>query len=73
MTNIVLDKIGKVLEGEDKGWFIKIVKDTERTRGYYVFFCKNKNFKGEVFDNWLLNYDDLQQYFVEKKWEIEWE
>jgi len=73
MTNIVLDKIGKVLEGKQLNWFIKIVYDKERTGGYYVFLCKNKSFTGEVFDDWLLNYDDLQQYFAGKKWKIEWE
>jgi hypothetical protein len=73
MTNIVLDKIGKVLKGDDKGCFIKIVKDTERTKGYYIFICKNKSFTDEVFDYWLEKYDDIPQFFIESKWEIEWE
>jgi len=46
MTNIVLDKIGKG-EGDEKGWFIKIVYDSDKTGGYYVFRFKASDKKLE--------------------------
>jgi hypothetical protein len=73
MTEIFLNKIGKIIHGKQKNWFVKIEDDTKRSGGYYVLMCKTFSFDNEVFDDWLENYEDLKQYFSEKKWEIEWQ
>ena len=73
MHNILFDKIGKIIRGKHLNWFVKVEDDTKHTRGYYVLICKTNSFKSNVYDDWLENYEDLKQYFLEKKWKIEWE
>jgi hypothetical protein len=73
MKEIFYGKIGRIVKGKHENWFIKIEDDRERTGGYYVLICKTNFFDKNVYDDWLENYDDLKQYFLEKKWEIEWQ
>jgi len=73
MNDILFDKIGRIIRGKHRNWFIKVKDDTKQTGGYYVLICKTNSFKDNVYDDWLENYEDLKQYFLEKKWEIKWE
>jgi len=73
LNKILFGKIGKIIKGKHKNWFIKIEDDREGTGGYYVLICKTFFFDNNVYDDWIENYEDLKQYFLEKKWEIEWQ
>lgn len=72
MDDIFFDRIGKIILGKHKNWFIKIKDDTKKSGGYYILLSKTNSFNKEVFDDWLENYEDLKQYFFEKEWIIEW-
>ena len=72
MNNILFDKKGKIIQGKHLNWFVKVEDDTKRTGGYYVLICKTNSFIDDVYDDWLENYDDLKQYFLEKKWKVDW-
>lgn len=68
---IKYDALGKILEGENKGWFIKIIDDTENTGGFYI--CEFDNAEnGQGFDTWLENEEQVKGYFYESGWKIEW-
>jgi hypothetical protein len=72
MNDILFNQIGKVIEGKHKNWFIKVIDDTNHTGGYYVLICESNSFINNVYDDWLENFEDLKQYFTEKKWKIAW-
>jgi hypothetical protein len=69
---IKLNTIGFIVSGEDENSYIKILLDEQKTGGYYIFFCKNKDFSGEVFDAWVEDYSKLEKFFQESNWIIDW-
>lgn len=68
---IKYDTLGKILEGENKGWFIKIIDDTENTGGFYIYEFESIE-KEQGFDTWLENENQVKGYFYESEWKIEW-
>lgn len=73
MENIVkINIIGKILQGDDKGSFIKILDDSKDTGGYLVLLSEQKTFETS-FDDWLEDMSALKKYFQESKWVIAWE
>ena len=55
-----------------KGWYIKILDDTENTGGYLVLQSPEINFQGFGYDNWFLNLEEIQQHFISNDIFIEW-
>lgn len=57
------------MKGEYKSWlvFIQYYK-----KSYLVLISPSKN-PDKGYDDWVENYEYLKQYFLESKWEIEWE
>ena len=71
---VKLDTIGKILEGDQVGWYVKVEYDTA-SGGYYIYQFKNKveqNGLGEAYDDWLESLEDVQGYFEESDWNIDW-
>lgn len=71
MKLIAFNKIGKIIAGDEIGGFIKIIDNSENTGGYYILFCDSIDFLC-VYDSWVKNQEDLNKYFEESKWIIEW-
>lgn len=72
MTDIPLSIIGRILEGEERGRFVEVLDDADNTGGFLIFTYADEHRSPEVFDAWVENMDDVQQYFDESKWKIEW-
>ena len=72
MRNIEIDRVGKVIAGEDLGKWIKIQDVTESTGGFLVLYGVDRDFENGG-DDWVEDWDSLVQYFTESSWEIEWE
>lgn len=71
MMDIQINKVGLILHGSQSGWFVKVVDDSAESGGFLVFTADNQEMRG-AFDGWVEKYEDLPQYFSEKKWQIEW-
>lgn len=69
--NIEIGKIGRIVEGDDKGQYIRIVDDAENTGGFLILISSTNTFE-EGFDSWVENLDSLQGFFEESNWLIEW-
>ena len=66
------DTIGKIIKGNNLGWFVKIVKDVEKSGGIFIYeFPELNGSKG--FDNWLENPNDVHEFINENGWKIKWE
>lgn len=74
MNNIRLNTVGKIVRGDQVGWYILIEHDEDNTGGYYIYQAPEDNVKSAIegFDNWLENYDDIADFFKESDWEIDW-
>jgi hypothetical protein len=68
-TNVV----GRILEGDNRGWYIKIQEDFENSGGYLILVSDDQNFLSDKgFDYWVEKYDNLIGFFEESNWKIEW-
>ncbi|CUI18070.1 conserved hypothetical protein (plasmid) [Candidatus Protochlamydia naegleriophila] len=72
-ANIEINKIGKILKGDNENYYILIKEDFENTGGYLIYVSEDLNFKsGNGFDYWVEKLENLVGFFEESKWEIKW-
>lgn len=69
--NIQINRLGKILQGDEKGYYIKIVDDLENTGGFLILTSPDLDMK-KGFDNWVNDKESLKGYFMESNWIIEW-
>ncbi|RFS15548.1 hypothetical protein [Emticicia sp. C21] len=71
---IEINKIGKIKQGNYLDWYVEVIDDTSgETGGFYINIFKNFDGKGEAYDNWLENFNDVEEYFIDANWIIEWD
>ena len=65
------DKIGFIHEGHMKGFYVKVVHDTQDTGGYYVLYSKDfSQTTTEGYDEWYLDEKVVESLFDEMR--VEW-
>lgn len=63
---------GVITNGRLNGWYILVQDDSENTGGYLVIQSPQISFDGEGFDNWFETMDEVQQFFQNNNWSVEW-
>ena len=64
---------GKILEGKLKDWYVFIQDDAENTGGYLILLNATLNPEDRRgFDDWVENFQSLENYFKETRWKIQW-
>lgn len=70
---IKINVIGKILEGDNKGWYVRVEEDFENTGGYLILVSERNDFLStQGYDYWVEKYENLIGFFQESKWQIEW-
>ena len=70
---IEIGKIGIIESGDDRGFQVKVIDDSENTGGFFILTGRNiSNQSLEVFDIWVANKEELAGYFRESSWVIKW-
>ena len=64
--------IGKITAGENCGWLVKIINDTDDSGGYIIYEFESDE-SDDGFDTLLENETQVKGYIYENEWEIEWE
>ncbi|RKN33824.1 hypothetical protein D7044_08660 [Micromonospora musae] len=72
MPDIPLDRYGRILAGENEGYFIRIHFDAEVTHGYYVFLVDDIDSPTDGGDYWVMDMAELANMFHGSEWRIEW-
>ena len=73
LPGIEINKIGKILKGDNLNYYVLIQKDFGSTGGYLIFISEESNFKsGNGFDYWVETLEDLFCFFEESNWEVKW-
>ncbi len=70
--NIKIETIGRIISGDETGFFVKILDDSENTGGFIILTSPSKEFNNTVYDNWVEKFDYLEEYFNESSWVIDW-
>jgi len=70
---IEIGRIGLIEAGDDTGFQVKILDDSENTGGFLIITGKNlSESNSESFDDWVAGKKELQSYFKESNWVIKW-
>ena len=65
-----IGKLGKITTGELAGYFCRIEDDTANTGGFLILCWLDGTDQG--FDNWVECAADLDQFFEESGWNVQW-
>jgi hypothetical protein len=67
------DTLGKIIEGDDCGHYIKIEHNPKVANGYFIFQSSSKSFDShETFDAWVQDIESLKQFFRQSSWKVLW-
>jgi hypothetical protein len=71
--NIKFNVVGKIVDGEYLGWYVKFIQDVEDGSILIIQSISKDFIEGEEgYDNWVENIDSLEQYITESDWKIYW-
>jgi hypothetical protein len=70
--NIEFDRIGIIVEGERKGWYIKIDNDSKNTGGFLIIYNSSPDMSSNSgYDDWAENEECLKKFFLENSWVVD--
>lgn len=70
MDNIKIETTGLILNGEFKNWNI-FIQDLDQGKGAYLILLTSPD-GSEGYDDWVENFYNLEGYFKQTKWNIQW-
>ena len=73
-SDIKINVVGKIIQGDQKGWYVLVENDKNNTGGYYIYQAPIEDILNskEGFDDWLETFEDVKGYFEESNWQITW-
>jgi hypothetical protein len=72
VRDLRLDTLGRITNGTEAGRVVEVVDDAENTGGFLIFTYADLNRSPEVFDSWVASIVDVELYFDDAGWEIDW-
>lgn len=69
--DIEIGTVGRIVEGDEAGSYVKVVDDASNTGGYLVLTSANPDMS-DAFDNWVEDRESLSRYFEESRWVVTW-
>ena len=72
-TQIPINRIGIIETGIHKGWQVKVELQSSDSEECLILISTNfDDPQSEGYDDWVENFDSLEQYFRESKWLVTW-
>jgi len=72
MRDLRVGTLGKITAGVGAGRVVEVVDDARNTGGFLVFTYADFDRSPEVFDSWLPSIVDVELFFDDNGWEIDW-
>ena len=72
MIDIRLHTIGEILDGDEVGRFVEVLDDFDNSGGYLIMTYADESRSPEVFDAWVENIIDVENFFEESSWTVQW-
>lgn len=73
MRDLRIGVLGRIAAGRGAGRVVEVVDDSERTGGYLIFTYADLDRSPEVFDSWLPSIVDVELFFDDNGWEVDWD
>lgn len=70
MDNVKVETKGLILNGDFKNWNI-FIEDLDKGEGAYLILLTSPD-GSEGYDDWVENFHNLENYFKEAEWKIQW-
>ncbi len=72
MRDLRVSTLGKITAGREIGRVVEVVDDTSKSGGFLIFTYADVDRSPEVFDAWVESIVDVDLYFDESGWEVDW-
>ncbi|MEU0550188.1 hypothetical protein [Micromonospora sp. NPDC005979] len=72
MSEIPLNRFGRIRAGESEGYFLHVHFDRDVTGGFYVYLVDDLENPSDGGDSWARDEDELATLFRTSEWKIEW-
>lgn len=71
---IYIDRVGEIVQGDDVGCEVMVTRATDGSGAYYILISENfSSLTTEKYDSWVETFEDVEEYFNESNWAIEWQ
>jgi hypothetical protein len=72
MRELRVGVLGRIVAGDDAGRFVEVMDDTNASGGFLILTYDNVDRSGNAYDSWVESIIDVDLYFAESGWEVEW-
>ncbi len=72
MCDLKVGVLGRIEAGEDTGRFVEVIDDTDTSGGFLILTYDSVDRSGNAYDSWVESIVDVELYFTESGWEVEW-
>lgn len=73
MRDLRTGAVGRIIRGDTEvGRLVEVVDDSENTGGYLIVTRSDEKSRPETFDSWVESIVDVETYFDEVHWVIDW-
>ena len=72
MRDLRVGALGRIVAGDDAGRFVEVMDDTSSSGGFLILTFDNVDRSGNAYDSWVESIVDVELYFAESGWEVEW-
>jgi len=71
-ASVRIGVLGRIVAGDDTGRFVEVLDDASLSGGFLILTYDNVDRSGNAFDSWVESITDVDLYFDECGWEVEW-
>lgn len=71
MSTIKVGMTGRICSGVDSGQYVKVLHDRIASGGFLILVSGSPT-TTDGFDSWVPDWDQLERYFQESGWEVDW-
>ncbi len=72
MRDLRVGVLGRIVAGDDAGRFVEVLDDASSSGGFLILTYDHLDRSGNAYDSWVESIVDVDLYFEESGWDVEW-
>ena len=72
MRDLRVGVLGRIVAGDDAGRFVEVLDDANSSGGFLILTYDHLDRSGNAYDSWVESIVDVDLYFEESGWDVEW-